>query len=59
MQSVEERLYQISRVIEGVSACLIDLSICTGPIDVFDVMELAGRLDFAVDSIRLISGATT
>jgi hypothetical protein len=58
VRSEEERLYQISRVIEGVSACLIDYSSCPGPIELFDVMELVGRLDFAVDSIRLISGAS-
>lgn len=58
VQSERERLHQISRIIEGVMACLIDVSDCPGPIEFFDVMELVGRLEFAVDSIRLMSGAS-
>jgi hypothetical protein len=58
VRSEREHLYQISRVIEGVSACLIDFSDSPGSVDFFDVMELVGRLEFAVDSIRLMSGAS-
>ena len=57
MQSDRERLFQISRIIEGVSACLMEFSDSDGPIDMFYAMELIGRLDFAVDSIRLINDA--
>ena len=58
MQSERERLHQISRIIEGVTACLVDVSDVPGSIDFFDVMELVGRLEFAVDSIRLLNGAS-
>jgi len=58
MQSERERLHQISRIIEGVSACLIDISNCPESIECFYVVELVGRLEFAVDSIRLMSGAS-
>ena len=52
MQSEQERLYQASRLIEGVAACLIDFSSCRGPIDFFEIMDLVGRLEFAADTIR-------
>ena len=58
MQSERERLHQISRIIEDVTACLVDISDGPGPIEYLEVMELVGRLDFAVDSIRLMSGAS-
>jgi hypothetical protein len=58
MQSEEQRLYQISRLIEGVSVCLIDYSSCPGPIELFDEMEFVRRRDIAVDSIRMINGAS-
>lgn len=58
VQSEREHLYQISRIIEGVSACLVDMSLRPEPADYFCVMELSGRLDFAVDSMRQMNGAT-
>ena len=58
MQSEQEHPYQISRIIEGVSACLVDYASCPGPIEFFDFMELVGRLEFAVDSIHLINDAS-
>ena len=57
MKSEQEYLYQISRLIEGVMVCLIDYSDHQGLIELFDVMELVGRLEMAVESIRLINGA--
>jgi hypothetical protein len=57
MQSRQERYYQISRVIEGVSACLVDYASCEMAIELFDIMELVGRLDFAIESIRELNGA--
>jgi hypothetical protein len=56
MRSGNEHIYQISRIIEGVAACLYGSS--PESIDYFDAVELAGRLDFAVDSLRLLSGAS-
>jgi len=35
----------------------MEFSDSDGPIDMFYAMELIGRLDFAVDSIRLINDA--
>jgi hypothetical protein len=40
-----------------VSDCLIDYASCTGEIGTFDLLELAGRLDLAVDAIRMANGA--
>ena len=56
MQSEWERLHQICRIIDGVSACLVDLADCPTSCDFFDVMELVGRLDFAADSMRRMGG---
>jgi len=57
VQSRDEHSHQVSRIIEGVAACLSDFSIEREPIDFFYAMELAGRLEFAVDTLRLLSGA--
>lgn len=57
VHSRDEHLYQVSRIIEGVTACLSDFSIEGKPIDLFYAMELAGRLEFAVDTLRLMSGS--
>jgi hypothetical protein len=54
----QERLYHASRIIEGVSLCLFDYASCAGVIDCFDLMELAGRLDLAVEVIRMANGAS-
>ena len=57
MATKHERLYHAGRLIEGVSLCLLDYANCAGAIDYFDLMELVGRLDLAVDAIRSINGA--
>lgn len=57
MPTNQERLYHVSRLIEGVSLCLFDYASCVGVIDYFDLMELVGRLDLAVDAIRSTNGA--
>jgi len=58
MSTNQERLYNASRVIERVSLCLLDLASCSGEIDYFDLNELVGRLDLAVDAIRSANGAS-
>lgn len=57
MPTNHERLYHASRLIEGVSLCLFGYASCAGVIDYFDLMELGGRLDLAVEAIRSINGA--
>lgn len=52
----QERLYNASRVIEGVLLCLLDYASNAENIDYFDLVELAGRLDLAVDAIRGLNG---
>jgi len=57
MTTNQERLYHASRLVEGVSLCLFDYASCAGVIDYFDLIELVGRLDLAVDTIRGLNGA--
>jgi hypothetical protein len=59
MSTNQERLYNASRVIEGVSIFLLDYATSTGEIDYFDLIELVGRLDLAVDAIRSLNGASS
>ncbi len=40
-----------------VADCLIDYASCGGEVGTFELMELAGRLDLAVDVIRVANGA--
>ena len=54
----QERLYHASRIIEGVSSCLLDYASCAGEIHLYDLMELVGRLDLAVDAMRKVNGAS-
>jgi hypothetical protein len=58
MSTKEERLYHASRLIEGVSLCLLEYASSPGEIHYFDLVELIGRLDIAVDSIRSLNGAS-
>jgi hypothetical protein len=58
MSTYQERLYNASRVIEGVSLCLLDYASSADQIDYFDLIELVGRLDLAVDAIRSLNGAS-
>jgi len=58
MHSSEERLYQICQLIDHVATCILDYSSCGQAIELFDAMELAGRLDLAVQVIRQENGAS-
>ena len=40
-----------------VADCLIDYASCDGDVGTYELLELAGRLDVAVDAIRLANGA--
>lgn len=57
MTANSERLYHASRIVEGISLCLLDYASCAGEIGYFDLIELVGRLDLAVDAIRNLNGA--
>lgn len=58
MRGNQERLFQVGQMISAVANCLIDLSSFDQPIEVYDAMELAGRLDIAVDAIRQLNGGS-
>jgi len=58
MQSSQERLYQICQLIDHVAICILDYASCGQAIELFDAMELAGRLDLAVEVIRQENGAS-
>ena len=58
MSTSQERLCAASRLIGGIADVLIDFASCPGEIELFDLLELAGRLDLAVDAIRLAYGAS-
>ena len=58
MQSNQERLYIASRMVSGVADCLIEFASFTDAIELWDLMELAGQLETAVDTIRLVNGAS-
>ena len=58
MQTDQERLYLASRIVSGVADCLTEFANCAGLIELWDLMELAGQLEIAVDTIRLASGAS-
>lgn len=50
-------VFQASQLIKGVSLCLFDYASFAGEIDYFDLMELVGRLDLAVEAIDSLNGA--
>ena len=58
MQSNQERLYIASRMVSNVADCLIEFASYTDAIELWDLMELAGQLETAVDTIRLANGAS-
>jgi len=58
MQISQERLYQICQLIDHVAICILDYASCEQPMELFDAMELAGRLDLAVEVIRQENGAS-
>ena len=57
VNSSQERLYQVCQLIDHVATCVLDYASCGQAIELFDAMELAGRLDLAVDVIRQENGA--
>ena len=52
----QERIYQATRIVEGVALCLLDYAQCDSELDRFDAAELAGRLEIAVGAIRTLNG---
>ena len=58
VQTRQERLYQVSQIIERVAACILDFGDSGQRLELFDVMEPAGRLDVAVQAIRWENGAS-
>lgn len=57
MSMQQESLYAASRIVAMVAECLFDYANCDGDVGTFELLELAGRLDIAVDAIRLANGA--
>jgi hypothetical protein len=45
-------------MVSGVADCLIEFASYAEGIELWDLMELAGQLETAVDTIRLANGAT-
>jgi hypothetical protein len=58
MPTDQERLYVASRMVSGVAECLAEFSTYTNLIELWDLMELVGQLEIAVDTIRLANGAS-
>jgi hypothetical protein len=58
MQTDQERLYVASRLVSDVAVCLTEIANCIELIELCDLMELAGQLGIAVDTIRLANGAS-
>jgi hypothetical protein len=57
MSNSQERLYQASRIVEIVATDLCDFVGRSTQINDFEVVELVGRLDLAVEVIRWANGA--
>jgi hypothetical protein len=57
MQTEKESLHQVSQIISSVADCLIDYASCDQVIEFAVNAELAGRLDLAVEVIRMANGA--
>ena len=57
MSVEQEKLYAASRIVAMVADCLLDYASCEGEVSIYDLLELVGRLDLAVDAIRLVNGA--
>jgi len=58
VQTDQERLYFASKMVSGVADCLTEFASCAEVIDLWDLMELVGQLEIAVDTIRLANGAS-
>ena len=57
MQTDQERLYMASRMVSAVADCLTEFASCSDLMELCDLMELAGQLEIAVDTIRRANGA--
>jgi hypothetical protein len=57
MTTNQERLYAASQIVSNVANCLIDYASSAVAVELFDILELVGRLDMAVESIRMANGA--
>ena len=58
MQTDQERLYIASMMVSGVADCLTEFASFSEVIELWDLKELAGQLEIAVDTIRLANGAS-
>lgn len=58
VQSSQERLYQVCQLIDHVATCVLDYASCGLAMELFDAMELVGRLDIAIEVIRQENGAS-
>jgi hypothetical protein len=56
--SDQERIYQATRIVDGVTLCLLDYAQCNSGMDRYDASELAGRLELAVQAIRSLIGGS-
>ena len=56
--SRQEQIYIASQIISAVADCFIDYSSCGGLADTYELMELAGRLDVAIATIRQANGGS-
>lgn len=59
MQSDQERVYQATRIVDGVMLCLLDFAQSDFEMDRFDAAELAGRLELATKAIRSLNGGSS
>ena len=57
MQTNQERLYIASRMVAGVAECLTEFASYKDLIELWDLMELVGQLEVAIETIRLANGA--
>jgi hypothetical protein len=57
-QTGQERLYIASRKVSGVADCIAEFASCSDAIEIWDLMDLVGQLEIAVDTIRLVDGAS-
>lgn len=57
MPSAQENLYQVSRIIEIVADDLYSFVGRSEPLQLFEALDLSGRLDFVVEVIRQANGA--
>ena len=57
VQTDQERLYAANKMVSGVAERLTEFASYAGLIELWDLMELVGQLEIAVETIRLANGA--